>query len=463
MTADLTSTAARPGGGFDTIAAIATGRQLAAIGIVRISGPDALAVVDKVFTPVSGAPMSRRPDRKLVLGRLYGPDGALLDQCMATVSRGPNSYTGEDTAELQCHGSPVVLAQALESLFAAGARQARAGEFTRRAFLNGRMDLTQAEAVIDLIDAETPQIAELAAAQLDGAIRKKTDGVYDDLTAICSHYHAVVDYPDEDIEPFELANYRACLDDAARDLERLLATFRRGGLLKNGVPCAILGRPNAGKSSLLNAILGYDRAIVTDIPGTTRDTIEEKAVLGGTLLRLLDTAGLRSTDDPVEREGVARARAAAEKAELVIAVLDGSEPLSPEDEAVLAAAKAAPRCILVQSKADLPARWKMDGAVPVSALTGAGLDELEKAAAALFSQEDTAAPGETLTNPRQADAVGRALDYVRAAREAMEAGFAPDAVLTEIEGALAALGELSGRTVREDVTNGIFARFCVGK
>lgn len=448
---------------FDTIAAISTGQVLAAIGIVRVSGPDALAVTDRVFTPLRGVPMSQRPDRRLILGKLKAPDGAVLDICLATVSRGPDSYTGEDTAELQCHGSPVVLRQALESLFAAGARQAKAGEFTRRAFLNGRMDLTQAEAVIDLIDAETPQIAENAAAQLDGAIRKNTDAVYDELTAVCSHYHAVIDYPDEDIEPFAMEQYRATLEGAAARLSRLLATFQRGTVLKNGVPCAILGRPNAGKSSLLNAILGYDRAIVTDIPGTTRDTIEEKAVLGGTLLRLLDTAGLRDTDDPVEREGVARARSAAEAARLVLAVLDGSEPLTAEDEAVLATANAAPKSVILQNKSDLPAAWTMADAIPISARTGAGLDALETAVAALFKDAEPLPVGETLTNPRQADAVGRALDYVRAAMEAMDTGFAPDAVLTEIEGALSALGELSGRTVREDVTNGIFSRFCVGK
>ena len=452
-----------PDTAFDTIAAISTGQVLAAIGIVRVSGPDALAVTDKVFTPLRGAPMSQRPDRRLILGKLKAPDGAVLDICLATVSRGPDSYTGEDTAELQCHGSPVVLRAALESLFAAGARQAKAGEFTRRAFLNGRMDLTQAEAVIDLIDAQTPQIAENAAAQLDGAIRRHTDAVYDDLAAICSHYHAVIDYPDEDIEPFTLARYARTLEAAAEKLSRLAATFRRGEVLKNGVPCAILGRPNAGKSSLLNAILGYDRAIVTDIPGTTRDTIEEKAVLGGTLLRLLDTAGLRDTADPVEREGVARAKSAAEAARLVLAVLDGSEPLTAEDEAVLVAAKAAPYHVILQNKSDLPAVWTMAEAIPVSASTGAGLDALEAAVAELLKDAEPLPVGETLTNPRQADAVGRALDYVRAAREAMEAGFAPDAVLTEVEGAMSALGELSGRTVREDVTNGIFARFCVGK
>lgn len=452
-----------PAIGSDTIAAIATGQVLSAIGIVRISGPETLAVLDRVFTPLSGGPMSSRPDRKLILGRLTAVDGGVLDVCLATVSRGPGSYTGEDTAELQCHGSPVVLRHALESLFAAGARQAKAGEFTRRAFLNGRMDLTQAEAVIDLIDAETAKAAENAAAQLDGAVSRKTDGIYQDLTAICSHYHAVLDYPDEDIDPFELNAYRAVMNTAAEKLEALLATFRRGDILKNGVRCAILGRPNVGKSSLLNALLGYDRAIVTNIPGTTRDTIEEKAVVGGVLLRLLDTAGLRQTEDVVEQMGVERSIAAAESAELVLAVLDGSRPLENEDTAVLQAAEAAPKAILLQNKADMPALWSREDIISVSARTGEGLDKLENAVRSLFPPEESAAVGEVLTNPRQADAVRRALEYIRAAQEAMDALVTPDAVLTEIEGALTALGELSGRVVREDITNGIFARFCVGK
>ena len=448
---------------FDTIAAIATGAVLSAIGIVRISGQDTVAALDRVFFPLSGPPMSRQPDRKLVLGNLTAPDGAVLDVCLATVSRGPNSYTGEDTAELQCHGSPTVLRQALEALFAAGVRQAKAGEFTRRAFLNGRMDLTQAEAVVDLIDAETPLAAKNAAAQLSGAVTRRTDAVYDGLAAICSHYHAVLDYPDEDIEDFRLADYTAALEGAAETLRRLRGTFRRGSILKNGVPCAILGRPNAGKSSLLNALVGYDRAIVTSVPGTTRDTIEEKAVLGGVLLRLTDTAGLRDTDDPVERIGVERSLAAAETAGLALVVLDGSRPLTKEDEDALAAAAAAEHRIVLRSKADLPACWTREDALPVSALTGEGLEELEAAVASLYPPDETVAPGETLTSPRQAEAVSRALEYVEAAREAMEAGITPDAVLTEIEGALTALGELSGRVVREDITNGIFARFCVGK
>ena len=448
---------------FDTIAAIATGRVLSAIGIVRVSGPDTLTVLDSVFTPLSGIAMSAQPNRKLVLGNLCDTEGRLLDVCLATVSRGPNSYTGEDTAELQCHGSPTVLQQALLALFAAGARQAGPGEFTKRAFLNGRMDLTQAEAVIDLIDAQTPQAAQNAAAQLNGAVTKRTDAIYDDLTAICSHYHAVLDYPDEDIEEFELASYSDTMDSAAEALQRLLDTFRRGSILKNGVQCAILGRPNAGKSSLLNTLLGFERAIVTDIPGTTRDTIEAQALVGGVLLRLNDTAGLRETADPVEQLGVQRARSAADSADLVVAVLDGSEPLTAEDESVLAAALRAPAHILLQSKADLPAVWSRDDVIPVSTVDGTGIPQFEQAVSTLFPPDRTATPGEILTNPRQADAVTRALECIHAAKEAMAYGIAPDAVLTEIEGALTALGELSGRSVHEDITTGIFARFCVGK
>ena len=447
----------------DTIAAIATGAVLSAIGIVRVSGPETLAVIDRVFRPLAGARMSEREDRKLILGRLYGADGGMLDLCLCTISHGPQSYTGEDTAELQCHGSPTVLRQALESLFSAGARQALAGEFTRRAFLNGRMDLTQAEAVVDLIDALTPRAAQNAAAQLEGAVSLKTDAVYDDLSAICSHYHAVLDYPDEDIEPFALAGYRRTLTDAVSKLEGLCATVRRGSALKDGIRCAILGKPNVGKSSLLNALLGYDRAIVTDIPGTTRDTLEERVVLGGVVLRVSDTAGIRDTADPVEKIGVERARLSARDAELALVILDGSAPLTEEDEAVLQQAQEAGHVLLVRSKADLPCVWERQDAIPVSAVTGEGLERLEAAAAALFPADAGIPAGEILTSQRQADAVARALDYVRAAIEAMDAGITPDAVLTEVEGALTSLGELSGRIVREDITNGIFARFCVGK
>ena len=301
----------------DTIAAVATGAQVAAIGILRLSGPRSHEIVNTLFRPASGKRMLDYEDRKLVYGGLYDADGALLDLCMCTVSHAPGTYTGEDTAELQCHGSPILLQTALAECFRLGARQARAGEFTKRAFLNGRMDLSAAEAVADLIDAESAESAKNAAGQLSGAITRKTEAVYSLLTDISAHYHAVLDYPDEDIEDFRLENYKADLRRAEHSLDTLLGSFERGRLMTAGIPAAIVGRPNAGKSSLLNALLGYERAIVTDVPGTTRDTIEEKLRLGSLLLRLTDTAGIRDTADTVERLGVERSRLAMERAELV--------------------------------------------------------------------------------------------------------------------------------------------------
>ena len=361
-----------------------------------------------------------------------------------------------------------MLRAALEALFAAGARQAGPGEFTKRAFLNGMLDLTEAEAVIDIIEAATAEAAVNAAGQLGGALSRRAEQVYSDVVDIISHFDAVLDYPDEDIEPFELANYASRLDAGAAELRELLASFERGRVMREGVRAAIVGRPNAGKSSLLNAILGYDRAIVTAQPGTTRDTIEEKALLGGVLLRLTDTAGLREAADEAEREGVRRAFAAAEGAELAIAVFDGSQPLSDADGETLAAARAAKRAVCVINKCDLPQVLDaaeltgFDAVVSLSARTGEGLDALAAAVAELFPAP--AAPtGEILTNARQAEAVGRALSALDAARDALAAGLTPDAVLTEAEDALAALAELTGRSVRDDVTERIFSRFCVGK
>jgi len=452
----------------DTIAAIATGGVISAIGIIRLSGDRAIEVADSVFRAFTGRRMTETADRKLAYGELFDDNGDVLDICLCTVSRGPGSYTGEDTAEFQCHGSPVVLTAALQAMFAKGARQALAGEFTKRAFLNGRMDLAQAEAVIDLIDAETVAAAKNAAGQLNGAVSRKADEVYSCLTDICAHFHAVLDYPDEDIEDFQLSSYSSRLKSNQTTLQGLMDTYDRGRVMREGVRCAIIGKPNAGKSSLLNLLVGYDRAIVTDIAGTTRDTIEEKIKLKDVVLRLIDTAGIRETDDVVEKIGVGRSLEAADGADLVLALFDGSSSFTEEDAEVLKAARSARKKLLLLNKSDsdsyrIPSELEGEELLMISASTGNGLAELTDSICALFAAGGKLPAGEVLTNARHADAIGRALEAIESAQRAMDDGMTPDAVLTMVEDAMAALGELTGVSVREDITNRIFSRFCVGK
>ncbi len=454
---------------MDTIAAISTGNTLSAIGILRVSGAECFSICGRAFRAADGRALEAQPPRKMVLGELLDAQGRAIDQVLAVRFPGPHSYTGEDSVEFHCHGSPVVLSEGLRALFAAGARQAGRGEFTKRAFLNGNLDLTQAEAVIDLIEAETADAARNAVEQLGGSLRRRIGRIYDGLLDITSRFYAVVDYPDEDIEDLQREDIARTLTQAESALRELLSTFSRGQILRQGVPTAILGRPNVGKSSLLNALLGYDRAIVTDVAGTTRDTVEEKAVVGGVLLRLIDTAGIRDAGDAVERIGVERAMDAAGRAELALLVLDGSQPLTDEDEAAIAAAGQSRRRLVLVNKSDLPQALersclseRFGSVIPISAREGEGLTALEDAVSALFPAGEAPA-GQILTNARQAEAVGRAAGTIGRARAALEAGITPDAVLTEVESALSSLGELTGRTLREDLVGRIFERFCVGK
>ena len=453
----------------ELIAAIATGPSLAAIGVVRLSGHGAARCAGAVFRPADGRPLEAHAPKTLVYGTLLDGEGRAVDQALAAWSETGRSYTGEETAELQCHGSPMLLSLVLEALFAHGARQAGPGEFTRRAFLNGKLDLVQAEAVMDLIDAETPAAVYQAAGQLSGGLSRRVEGVYDGLVDVMAHFHAVLDYPDEDLDPFTAGTVATALAQAEGELSALLATYGRGRFLKRGVPTAIVGLPNAGKSSLLNALVGYDRAIVTDIPGTTRDTVEEKCVLGGVLLRLIDTAGLRETGDEVEKLGVERSRSAMEGAGLILVVIDRTTGLTGEALALAQEAMGKAPTLVLFNKCDLPPAdiprplIALPGEIEISAREGTGLAELARAVADLFPQGAEQTGGEMLTNARQAEAAGRAKDAVLRAGEALKMGVTPDALLTDVEEALSALGELTGKTVREDVTDRIFERFCVGK
>lgn len=451
-----------------TIAALATPPVSGALGIIRISGPKAFEYAGALFRPAAGsAALENRTSHKVIFGSLV-LDGRVLDQGLCLIMRAPHSPTGEDVAELHLHGSMVVLNAALSALWRLGARPAQPGEFTRRAFLNGKMELSQAEAVHDLVAARTLDAAFNAAGQISGVIERRFMRLYDALTALLAHFQAVADYPEEDLPPSAAGEMQVSLNEIMSELKALLDGYEQSRVMTEGIRCAIVGKPNVGKSSLLNALAGYDRAIVSEWPGTTRDTLEENIRLGGVLLRLTDCAGLRNTHDPLERQGVDRTRAAMEQAGLLFIVLDASEPLDDGDREILDFARERPAVILL-NKSDLPRRLETEmleaaflHICEVSALTGAGLDYLDSMVRRLF---DTRAvcDGSVLTGARQAAAMRATLEAVTEAEQALREGYTPDAVMCELERAMNALGELTGRTMSEEALDQIFANFCIGK
>lgn len=451
-----------------TIAALSTASG-GAIGIVRISGERAEAYLSALFTPIGNRVLE---PRMLTYGTLT-INGQVIDRPMAVFFPAPATYTGEPMAEIHCHGSSAVLEGILQALFAMGARQAQAGEFTRRAFLNGKLDLFAAEAVNDLVCAQSVQAAALATAQLGGHISSEFSDMRHRLIAMCAQFLAVIDYPDEEIEDLPLSEIHDALEQMRKRLQMLCDSYQRGRALREGLPCAIIGRPNAGKSTLLNALLGYDRAIVTNIAGTTRDTVEETLRLEGLVLRLQDTAGLRETDDPVERIGVDRAKDAVTMAKedgVVLAVFDGSQPLGAEDAIVIEQAKDAKRAIAVVNKVDLSTQMditalsqRFSAVVTISAKQHEGLDTLTETLINLTGIHDLPQDGGLITNVRQADILSRTARNLEQASRQLLAGFAPDAIVYEMEQAIDSLGDMTGEHVQEDIIDHIFANFCVGK
>ncbi len=453
-----------------TIVAAATPQATGAIAILRLSGPDAIAIAASVFETDKGQPLSDLPPRYAHMGRVLDKDGAVLDRCLALTFPAPHSYTGENCAEIQCHGGLALQHAVLARCLEAGARLAQPGEFTKRAFLNGKLDLSGAEAVADLINAETPEGIRNAAGQLSGRLAEELASIETALTDCAAHFTAYIDYTEEGVEPPEMTHVLPLLDQSAGRLFTLSRSFSEGRLFTDGIRCAIVGRPNAGKSSLLNAVCGFERSIVTDIAGTTRDTVEETVRMGPVLLRLTDTAGLRESLDPVEQLGVLRSRQAADCAGLVWAVFDGSVPFSKEDEETLALCQTLPtHTVCIINKADLlPSDFVLDSRLPadtvlLSAKTGQGLDTLKQRVETLFSVGSLRPDGSLLTNRRQAEALEKAAGHVTAAAEALRQGFTPDVALIDTEAALYAIGEVSGKTASQEILDRVFSNFCVGK
>ena len=443
----------------DTIAAISTPPGEGAIAVVRISGANAIEIADKIFRGKEKP--SRFASHVQHLGEIFSQENQLIDQAVVSVHRTPASYTGEDLLEISCHGGTLVSAKVLEACQRAGARAARPGEFSERAFLNGKMDLTQAEAVIDLIRARTDLALRSATEQLEGRLGDRIRKIRDELIALLAHINASIDFPEEGIAPDEGETLRDRLDSIREEIAVLLATADQGRLLREGVRVVIYGATNAGKSSLLNRLLGYDRVIVSDTHGTTRDTIEETLNLQGVPIRLLDTAGLRVSKSELEREGIARTEKSLQLADLRLHIADCSTP----EPAHFNGQADDLNEIVVLNKSDLPeaADWKNFGALRISCLTGEGLPQLQKEILTRIWQQNLRPESSIAINTRHRDCLRRALESCDLAHAALGQGVSPEYVAIDLDKALRAVGEVIGVTDVEQILDSVFSQFCIGK
>ncbi|MBQ3005944.1 MAG: tRNA uridine-5-carboxymethylaminomethyl(34) synthesis GTPase MnmE [Clostridia bacterium] len=451
-----------------TIAAIATPNAPGGIGVIRISGENALKVAEKIFRPVSGNMISESKGYRAHFGDVYY-NNEKIDEAVCLVFRAPASYTGEDVAEISCHGGLYITKQVLRAALDAGAQPAEAGEFTKRAFLNGKIDLAAAESVMSLIGASGKQAASAALNTLDGNLSREIRGVADSIIAICASLAAWVDYPDEDIEDTDAGDMLPVFENAKNSLEEIIRRYDCGRAVTDGIDAVIVGKPNVGKSTLMNMLTGFERSIVTDIAGTTRDVVEERIVLGEIIMRVADTAGIRETENVVENIGVNLAKRRLERAELVLAVFDGSEPLTADDLDIIAQCDSK-RAVALLNKSDLPLAAdrkiienSFTHCVELSASTGEGRGELEMAVREIFKTNEFNPNAACLTSERQRQCCVNALASIEEAISAINLGVTLDAVNVCADCAIDALLQLTGEKATSAVIDEVFSRFCVGK
>lgn len=453
-----------------TIAALSTPPGKGGVALIRMSGPRAIEIATRCFILRSDNPLSELPSRHAAYGDVIF-EGAPIDDAIITVFRAPHSYTGEDTVEISCHGGILLTETVLAALFAAGAEQAEAGEFTRRAMLSGRLSLTEAEAIGNLLEAKSRAGIRLSAATARTRLSRELDELHNALLTLISSLYAKIDYPEEDLADLSNDEILFSLADITARADSLLATYRTGRAVAEGIPTVLCGAPNVGKSALYNVLCGEDLAIVTEHAGTTRDVLSSTVPLGSVMLRLSDTAGLRDATDPVERIGVDRSRTKMEEAELLLAVFDGSRPLTEEERELLAFLKTAAGCVVIlQNKTDLAQVLSLDAfadfehVLPISAKTGEGLDALSELITRLFTDEKIhLGEDAVIASARQFAALSRARDAICRARDAFACGLPADIASSDLEQGLAAFSELCGRTVSDEIISEIFRRFCVGK
>lgn len=451
-----------------TIAAISTAQGEGGIGVIRISGEEAVKIADKVFKCAGNKRISDLKGYQASFGYVM-KNSEKIDEAVALVFKAPNSYTGEDVVEISCHGGLFITKEVLRTVFEAGASPAQAGEFTKRAFLNGKIDLTEAESVMDIIKAKSQTAARAALFTKDGALSRKINTIKDDLVNKAAHLSAWADYPEEDIPEITEDSLNSSLDKAIFMLEDLLSSYDMGQTIKEGIDTVIAGRPNVGKSTLMNLLTGSDKSIVTEIPGTTRDIIEETVVLGNVILRLSDTAGLRDTDNTVEKIGVEKAKKRLQNCGLVLAVFDSSQPLNDDDRELIETVKDIP-CVAIINKSDLDKsidtdyiESKIKNTVYISASSGKGLRELVSIIEKIAGTSSFNPSQGILSNERQRDAAFQALSAVKDAKNALNVGMTFDAVTVSLEEAISSLLELTGERASDEIVDKVFHNFCVGK